>query len=155
MNTEKYLPIGTVCILKNAAKRVMITGYAVKGKESGDKVYDYVGCLYPEGVVNSNQNLLFDHVQIDKIFYMGYIDEEQKELMIKLKEFINNNNMNLGNNNVVNQTQTIADGNSVNNQPLPQMATRNQDSINNVQSLDQQNMFNPANGVFNSIPSQN
>ena len=154
MNIEKYLPIGTVCILKNASKKVMITGYAVKGKESGDKVYDYVGCLYPEGVVNSNQNLLFDHVQIDKIFYMGYVDEEQKELMIKLQEFINNN-MNLGNNSLVNQTQTIADGNSVNNQPLPQMATRNQDSINNVQSLDQQNMFNPANGVFNSIPSQN
>lgn len=28
MNREKYLPIGTVCLLKNAKKRVMITGFA-------------------------------------------------------------------------------------------------------------------------------
>lgn len=134
MNTEKYLPIGTVCILKNAQKRVMITGFVAKANESGDKVYDYVGCLYPEGIVNSNQNLLFDHKQIDKIFYIGYVDDEQKELMKKLKEFMNNNN------NDVSGIQTSVQNQNVNVNDLN----------NNVPQMQQV----PANDVFNSIPNQ-
>ena len=94
MNREKYLPIGSVVLLKDAKKRVMITGFAAKGKETGDKMFDYMGCLYPEGIISSEQNLLFNHEQIDKIFYIGYSDNEWKELEIKLKgivEEMNNN----------------------------------------------------------------
>ena len=90
MNKEKYLPIGTVVLLKDAKKRVMITGFAAKGKETGDKMFDYMGCLYPEGVISSEQNLLFNHEQIDKIFYIGYIDEEWKNIEVKLKEVVSN-----------------------------------------------------------------
>lgn len=85
MKKEKYLPIGSVVLLKDAKKRVMITGFAVQSKETGDKMYDYIGCLYPEGVISSDQNLLFDHDQIDKVYYMGYSDKEWKELEAKLK----------------------------------------------------------------------
>lgn len=88
MNKEKYLPIGSVVLLKDAKKRVMITGFAAKGKETGDKMFDYMGCLYPEGVISSEQNLLFDHEQIDKIFYIGYIDDEWKNVELKLKEVV-------------------------------------------------------------------
>ena len=88
MNREKYLPIGTVVLLKDAKKRVMITGFAAKGKETGDKMFDYMGCLYPEGVISSEQNLLFDHDQIDKIFYMGYVDNEWKETENQLKDIV-------------------------------------------------------------------
>ena len=88
MNKEKYLPIGSVVLLKDAKKRVMITGFAAKGKETGDKMFDYMGCLYPEGVISSEQNLLFNHEQIDKIFYIGYIDEEWKNVELKLKEVV-------------------------------------------------------------------
>ena len=84
MNTDKYLPIGTVVLLKDAKKKIMITGFAVRGKESGDRIFDYNGCLYPEGVIASDKNLLFDHSQIDKIFYMGYISDEEVEFK---KEF--------------------------------------------------------------------
>ena len=90
MNKEKYLPIGTVVLLKDAKKRVLITGFAAKGKETGDKMFDYMGCLYPEGVISSEQNLLFNHEQIDKIFYIGYIDEEWKNIEVKLKEVVSN-----------------------------------------------------------------
>ena len=88
MQKEKYLPIGSVVLLKDAKKRVMVTGFAAKGKETGDKVFDYIGCLYPEGVITSEKNLLFNHEQIDKIFYIGYIDNEWKELEPKLKEIV-------------------------------------------------------------------
>lgn len=84
----KYLPIGTVCLLKNARKKVMVVGFCATATEVGDKVFDYIGCLYPEGVVSSNENLLFDHEQIDKIYYLGYSDEEDKTFKEKLKELL-------------------------------------------------------------------
>ena len=88
MNREKYLPIGTVVLLKDAKKRVMIIGFAVKGKDTGDKIYDYVGCIYPEGLISVDKNLVFNHDQIDKIFYMGYVDNEWKETETKLKDIV-------------------------------------------------------------------
>ena len=89
MHKEKYLPIGSVVLLKNAKKRVMVTGFAAQAKETGNKVFDYMGCLYPEGVISSEQNLLFNHEQIDQIFYIGYVDNEWKELEPKLKKIVN------------------------------------------------------------------
>ena len=62
---KKYLPIGSVVLMKDAKKRVMITGYAVTSPETGNKVWDYIGCLYPEGVISPEKNLLFDHNQIN------------------------------------------------------------------------------------------
>jgi len=90
MNYEKYLPVGTVVLLKNAKKRVMIIGFAAKGSETGDVIYDYIGCLYPEGVISSDKNLLFNHDQIARIFYIGYIDEEWQNLHIELKKAVFN-----------------------------------------------------------------
>ena len=89
MNYDKYLPVGTVVLLKNATKRAMITGFCTMDANDKTKVYDYSGCLYPEGVINSNQTLLFDHDQIDKIFYIGLIDEEEKQFKTKLTELVN------------------------------------------------------------------
>ena len=86
MNREKYLPIGSVVLLKNAKKRVMVTGFIARAQETGDKIFDYMGCLYPEGVVSSDKNLLFNHDQIDKIFYLGYTDEEWKSVQDKLNK---------------------------------------------------------------------
>ena len=91
MNVEKYLPIGSVVLLKEAEKRVMIIGFAAKGKETGDKLFDYMGCIYPEGVIRSDQTLLFNHDQIDKIYYIGYKDDEWKEIEGKLKEIVSGN----------------------------------------------------------------
>ena len=84
---NEYLPIGSVVLLKNAKKRVMITGFYVSSQEvNSDKVYDYVGCLYPEGIISSSQNLVFNNDQISQIIFVGYRDiEEQlfKEQLVK------------------------------------------------------------------------
>lgn len=88
MKREKYLPIGTVCLLKDATKKIMIIGFVAKGKETKDKIYDYIGCIYPEGMLSSEQNLLFNHDQIKDIYYMGYDSKEDKEFKEKLTEAI-------------------------------------------------------------------
>ena len=72
MNNKELLPLGSVVLLKDAKKRIMITGFYVKENENSDKIYDYVGVLYPEGVVQSNKNLVFNHSQIDKIYFRGF-----------------------------------------------------------------------------------
>lgn len=88
MNYEKYLPIGTVVLLKGAKKRVMITGFCTFADENKTKLYDYVGVLYPEGFIASNQTLLFNHEQIDKIYHLGFVDDEEKKFKVDLKNII-------------------------------------------------------------------
>lgn len=86
---EKYLPIGTVVMLKGGSKRVMITGFCAVAAENEEKVYDYSGCLYPEGFLNPEQTCLFDHDQLDKIYFLGYKDEEEEKFKEQLNKFIN------------------------------------------------------------------
>lgn len=88
MNYEKYLPIGTVVMLRGGKKRAMITGFCSISGEDKSKVYDYSGCLYPEGFISSNQTLLFNHEQIEKIFHLGLADEEEKQFKQKLNEMM-------------------------------------------------------------------
>ena len=90
MMKEKFLPLGTVVLLKNGTKRLSIIGYAGISNETGDKMFDYIGCLYPEGMINSNKNLLFDHSQIEKVIFEGYSDDEDKVFKEKLNIIINN-----------------------------------------------------------------
>lgn len=85
---EKYLPIGTVVLLKGGKKRAMITGFCSVAQENQEKIYDYSGCVYPEGYLSSNQVCLFDHDQIDKIFFLGYEDEEEKAFKEKLNSIV-------------------------------------------------------------------
>lgn len=86
---KKYLPLGSVVLMKEAKKRIMITGYAVKAPESGEKLWDYIGCLWPEGVIAPDKNLLFDHKDIQQIYAIGYSDDEQKRFMSVLDKATN------------------------------------------------------------------
>ena len=81
---QKYLPIGTVVMLKGATKRIMITGFCTAG--SDDVVWDYSGCLYPEGILNANQIALFNHSQIEKVYHLGLVDDEEENFKEQLKE---------------------------------------------------------------------
>ncbi len=82
----KYLPIGTVVLLKNAQKRLMITGFASMSPETGDLIFDYSGCMYPEGFLNYNEVCVFNHEQIDKVIAKGFADEEEAEFKKALVE---------------------------------------------------------------------
>lgn len=87
---EKYLPVGSVVMLKNGKKRVMVTGFCIIPDDDKNKVFDYTGCLFPEGTISSKQSLMFNHDQIEKIFFIGLEDEEEKQFKQKLNEAIQN-----------------------------------------------------------------
>lgn len=91
-NLGKFLPIGTVVLLKGAKKRLMITGFCSFDEAKKDKAYDYTGCLYPEGIISSKQMALFNHSQIEKVYHLGLRDEEEKQfkqkLVVELNKYI-------------------------------------------------------------------
>lgn len=72
---EKYLPIGTICTVKNHQKKVMIIGVFSIDYSGTVKMYDYKGCDYPEGTLLNNRCYSFNHSDIENIVYMGYKDE--------------------------------------------------------------------------------
>ena len=76
---DGFLPIGSVVLLKNSTKRVMIIGVLQQQlRENGEKVtWDYSGCYYPEGYMGPDKCFLFNNEQIDRIFALGYQDAEQ------------------------------------------------------------------------------
>ncbi len=82
---EKYLPLGTVCMLQGGEKPLMVIGYCpMTDTEQKQVTYDYIGCLYPEGVISSEQNLVFNHDQIDHIVREIPSEPEGDEFLKKL-----------------------------------------------------------------------
>lgn len=98
---EKFLPLGSVVLLKNASKKLMITGYCSSPVDGKGKFYDYTGVLYPEGLLSSDKTALFNHSQIDKIFFLGFENDESKA-------FINSLNVVMGKLNISTTVKTEA-----------------------------------------------
>ena len=83
----KLLPIGSVCTLKGGEKKLMITAFYVK--DESEELFDYCGCFYPEGMINSDEYYVFNQDQIDTVHFIGFINEEEKEFKTELKKFMN------------------------------------------------------------------
>lgn len=90
---EKYLPIGTVVVLHEGEKTIMIYGRKQLHAET-KVIYDYVACLYPEGNIDEEYTYLFNHDQIREIVFMGFVNKEEKAFLA----FIENAYMRLINN---------------------------------------------------------
>ena len=89
---EKFLPIGTVVMLKGGSKRLMIIGFCMETKKENQNVrFVYAGCLFPEGIIDSNEFALFNHDQIDKVYNEAYSDDITKKFISSLVEFSNKN----------------------------------------------------------------
>ena len=92
---ERFLPIGTIVILKDDSEKIMITSYCIfpkgktviKGKEeTAKRMFEYGGCIYPEGVEDTDVVLVFDHKDIEKVVHLGYCNDAQKKLSSLLNQ---------------------------------------------------------------------
>lgn len=73
---KDFLPLGSVVLLKESNKRLMIFGR--KQTTAGNpKVFDYIGCLFPEGHISADRAYLFDHNQISRVYLVGFQDGEE------------------------------------------------------------------------------
>lgn len=85
MNETKLLPIGSVVLLKESNKRVMIVGLLQRQQETG-KLWDYSACFYPEGIINPTELFLFNHDQIDVLYFIGFQDKEEVEFLTLINQ---------------------------------------------------------------------
>jgi len=77
---KEYLPLGSIVILKEGEKAIMIYGRKQLHATTREE-YDYVACLYPEGNINEEFTYLFDHDQINEVIHTGYSDDADKEFV--------------------------------------------------------------------------
>lgn len=85
MNIKDLLPIGSVVLLKDGQKRLMITGVKQTDLSEDGREYDYFGVLYPEGHIGEDFQYLFDHEDIQQIFFRGFEDEERARFLTELE----------------------------------------------------------------------
>lgn len=82
---DALLPIGSVVLLKDSTKRVMIYG-RLQRETDGEKVWDYIACLFPEGNINPDHSFLFNNDQIESVFFVGCQDEEEMRFQQYLQD---------------------------------------------------------------------
>lgn len=89
LEMKKFLPIGSVVLLKESQKRIMIVGVKQKQANS-DKVWDYSACLYPEGILDPEKLFLFDTEQIERLYFIGLQDGEGLAFLNKINHLDDN-----------------------------------------------------------------
>ena len=83
MKIKDLLHIGSIVLLKDGEKRLMIIGIMQTDK---GKDFDYLGEPYPEGHIGEGFQYLFNHEDISKIVFRGFEDAERTEFLSKLAE---------------------------------------------------------------------
>lgn len=86
MEIRQLLPIGSVVLLKDGEKRLMIIGVKQTDVDGSEKEYDYIGVLYPEGYVGDEFRYLFDHVDIERVYFRGFEDTERNGFIDRLEK---------------------------------------------------------------------
>lgn len=86
-NTKSVLPLGSVVLLKDAKRYLVVMGYLII-EEGTNKVWDYMGCAYPIGAISSDAILTFDTNQIEKVIFKGFSDEEGENFRKKVSYHI-------------------------------------------------------------------
>lgn len=88
------LPIGSIVYLKEGSSKLMILnrGPILPSEDAEDKgvMYDYSGCLYPQGL-DANQVFYFNEENIDKILFEGFQDEEEERFQEIYADWVEEN----------------------------------------------------------------
>ena len=86
MEIKELLPIGSVVLLKDGQKKLMVFGIMQTDAGADNKEYDYIGVMYPEGNVGQEMQFLFNHADIAEVFHRGFENEERDAFITKLEE---------------------------------------------------------------------
>lgn len=80
---KELLPIGSIVLLKEATKSLMIVGMMQRDDEGRE--YDYIAVVFPEGYIDSETFFLFNHEDIVDVRFVGCINAESQTYMQLLK----------------------------------------------------------------------
>lgn len=73
---DNMLPLGSVVKINGYKRRLMIYSRFQKNL-ADERIYDYLGCDYPLGIVDTEGGILFNNEAIETIFYVGFQDVEE------------------------------------------------------------------------------
>lgn len=83
---KDYLPIGSIVKMKGSKQKVMVTGLQSIRATEPNRVYDYIGVIYPMGYLSSAYQVLFDNEEIEETVFVGYSDELRDRYIELLSE---------------------------------------------------------------------
>lgn len=86
MSIKDLLPIGSIVLLKDGSKKLMVFGVKQTDENTG-REYDYAGVIYPEGNLGNNTWFLFDHENIAEVCFLGYEDQERTDFIERLSDY--------------------------------------------------------------------
>ncbi len=72
-----FWPVGTVVVLRGNEKQLMIIG---RLQENEGRVYDYSAVYFPEGYLDSEQIFLFMEEDIERVYHVGLLNDEEYAL---------------------------------------------------------------------------
>ena len=85
-NKQELLARGSIVVLKGGYKKLMIVGrMQLQGEE--EKLWDYLGVLYPEGYLGNDYTFLFNNEDIDEVIFKGYSDLEDEALKLAIRKY--------------------------------------------------------------------
>ena len=90
MKTVKdLLPIGSVVLLQDVPRKVIIIGILQSRIENGkeeENFHDYLGVFFPEGYMGEGSAFVFDRDVIADVIFRGYENPERSSMMNMLEE---------------------------------------------------------------------
>lgn len=82
---DKLLPLGSIVQLYDGEVKVIIVGRVQKHVGNGN-LYDYSSCIYPQGYMGSDQLYMFNHENIETLYFIGFEDAQEGEYQKLLME---------------------------------------------------------------------
>lgn len=90
------LPIGSVVILNGGIQKLMIISRGMVIQRNGKQyLFEYGGCIYPQGLV-SDKLLYFNNEDISEIIFEGYHDEDDARMINNLDKWTEEKNFEKG-----------------------------------------------------------
>lgn len=88
MERIDFLPLGSIVVVRGAIRKTMIISRGVAANVDGQtKVFDYAGCVYPEGLVSEKVGY-FNHQDIARVVFEGFSDEDNQVMVENIHEWL-------------------------------------------------------------------
>lgn len=95
---EEILPLGTIVTLNDSEQPLMIVARMPLTNNLEDETvyYDYGAVLIPQGLVSSDEVLMFNSGQISKVGFRGFIDAVEQDFEKTIPEMKKNTDFKRG-----------------------------------------------------------
>ena len=78
---EKFIPLGSIVLLNDGVKKLMIIARAITIKNGDEEFYfDYGAVFYPEGLIG-DELAYFNKDDIAKVVAEGYVDSDEEQMI--------------------------------------------------------------------------